>query len=223
MAIKEPAPPLKKLVPEEVFAELKREQQKRRELGQVSWLVVGESGSGKTTLLKTAVRPIFIDSFDPGGTNSIRHELEGDDILVDTQWESPGEDLHAAWEHFRRTFRHRVRSGVFDKIGTYCWDSLSSGAGVLFGWGTKEAEKEPKYDSRTFYGKAQVQLMIHLREVLSLPCDVIVIAHPDNPDKDSSTTRGISGIAPIFIGRQKQPMMLFSEIYYLEKLTPQKD
>ena len=91
-----------------------------------SALVTGETGSGKTFLLRTARFPIHIDSFDPGGTKSLRPWIESGDIIADTRWENEDPYNPSVFKEWMRTTDIRVQQGYFKMFGTYALDSLST-------------------------------------------------------------------------------------------------
>ena len=67
-----PTKPTEKLDITAEFAKLKSMYQEDVQSKTVNILLLGESGSGKTFLMRTAPGPVHIDSFDPGGSTSLR-------------------------------------------------------------------------------------------------------------------------------------------------------
>jgi hypothetical protein len=142
-------------------------------------LLLGESGTGKTYILRTARRPVHIDSFDPGGTKCLRDQIKSGDVIPDVRFEhedfsSP--HVHQEWEDI---FKHRVREGYFDSIGTYAIDSATSWAGAILGKYLKakggKADAVPTFQNHYHYQK--FDLKKYIRMMLALPCDVIMTGH----------------------------------------------
>ena len=106
-----------------------------------SALITGESGSGKTYLLRTARKPVFIDSFDPGGSKGLRKWISRGEIVVDTRWERD-DPLHpTAFDRWEREFNQRYRNGFFDNFGTYCLDSATTWADAAMAKRLKEVNR----------------------------------------------------------------------------------
>jgi len=186
-------------------------------------ILYGDSGYGKTMTAATGIRPVLVDSWDPTGALSIRHWEEEGWVRVDDSWETPSLNRAVDWIRYDRTLRERMRSRIFDSIGTYVLDSITTLSVALLEWGYMEAGKESSSgvpDGRAAYGIAQKELQNLLTRICSLPCDVVVTAHPD---KVIVTDLGVKELTPQFIGRVKSPMALFSEIYYVEVKRTLKD
>lgn len=204
-------PPLPKQNPAEIISGLRAKREESPAGKKTSFLVYGPSGAGKTTLLATAVRPVFIDSFDPSGLDSIRQGIGEGWIIADHQWEQPPDNIANEWSKYERTLRERLRSGLFEEIGTYCLDGMPLLNTSLLAWGETVA---PTSAERSAYLPAQVQLLSLLRRIVTLPCDVIVTTLPyERVDQDTGRTISIT---PAFVGKVQTPTALFSEIYYLE-------
>lgn len=174
-------------------------------------LVYGGMGVGKTNLLKTCRRPILVDSFDPGGTKTIRSEIEEGWIMADVRWED--EDPMAptkitAWD---KVYHQRKRSGLFDKLGTYAIDSATTLAGAAMNEVLKKAGRlgGPPFQQDYLPAMAIVESIV--RDITNLPCDVILIAHED-VDKDEVSGRMFVG--PSFVGKLRGRVpILFDEVY----------
>ena len=109
--------------------ELKALQQKEREnprRKKLHCLLLGDKGAGKTTFLATAPRPILIHSFDPGGTESIQDFIDAGGVFVDTQFERDNLQHPTAYLAWEREFNRLGHSGLFENIGTYAIDSLTT-------------------------------------------------------------------------------------------------
>lgn len=155
-------------------------------------MLLGVKGSRKTSFIKTARKPIFIDSFDPGGTLSIDDFIKdpANECYVDAQYET--EDLRAptAMDAWEREFEGRCKDGFFNSLGTYVLDgyylmmeSLLAKQRKKFGVGaiddmTPESAVKGK-DLRNLYGMFLEANLYWTRRILNLPCNVIMTCHLD--------------------------------------------
>lgn len=175
-------------------------------------LIYGALGTGKTRLLKTARLPVFIDSFDPGGTKTLRTEIEQGIIFADTRWEleSPKNPTVAlAWE---KEYERRKKEGFFNNIGTYAIDSCTTFSDCFANQYLKAKGRTGEFLQQQDYNPIMAAITSAIKDILALPCDVIFLAH-DDVDKDEATGRMFVG--PNFIGkssRGKYPVW-FDEIY----------
>jgi hypothetical protein len=180
-------------------------------------IVYGDKGSGKSTLFKTARKPVFIDSFDPGGTTVLRDEIEKGTIIVDNRWESDDPvhpTMFAAWD---KEFHRRKRDGFFDVFATYGVDSFTT---LSIAAMNEVLRKRGRAGGVPSTGAGEdndyVLQMLYLENALAgmfnLPCDLVVTAHPDS-DKDDTTGRIFIG--PLITGKAKIRIpLLFDEMYY---------
>ena len=72
----------------DIVAEVKKLKEMYASKGRKKYnlLIYGPKGSGKTTLVGTGRKPVFIDSFDPGGSTVLRDEIATGDVVVDESW-----------------------------------------------------------------------------------------------------------------------------------------
>lgn len=153
------------------------------DVGQDSFnlLLTGEPGTGKTSVLTTARKPVLIDSFDPGGTKvkEIRDLIKTGEILADTRWEKDDPDKPFAFKEWERTMKTRLREGLFDELGTYCLDSLTTFADsiMLYQLGKRNAAPgEAPVWEKDYY--PQKTLLLHwMKQLKNLPCDFILTGH----------------------------------------------
>lgn len=179
-------------------------------------LIFGDVGTGKTTLLKTCPKPIHVDSFDPGGTTSIRKQIEEGWIIADVRYEDEDPKDPKALKLYDEILDKRIAEGYFNYFGTYALDSLTTfgDAGLNYilkkngrPGGIPQAGKGSDND----YVKQQSAIEPILRKLLNLPCHVIFIAHPDM--RESDTTK-VKSIGPKVYGQLATKLpLLFSEIY----------
>jgi hypothetical protein len=149
-------------------------------------LLLSEYGAGKTPLLKTARRPVWIDSFDPGGTLGLRKEIKRGEIIADVQYEEDDPFAPSAYKLWRSNFKKRYSSGFFDQIGTYCIDSATTFSAAILAYKMDEPEWKGKATPsragevpmhRRDYNPAKVEMQNYLRKILNLPCDFILTGH----------------------------------------------
>ncbi len=143
-----------------------------------SLLLLGEKGVGKTKLLQTARKPVHIDSFDPGGTHTLRKEIIKGDIIADTQWEHEDPLNPTQYKKWKTTFEYRCQSNYFDNFGTYCLDSSTMWAMTIMNQQLKDANalgQSPKWNRD--YKPQRTEVENSIKKMLSLPCDTILTGH----------------------------------------------
>lgn len=186
---------------------------------KTNFFIYGDKGSGKTTLLTTAPRPILVDSFDDGGTQSIMDEVTQSWILADTRWEKDNPENPQNWVAWLTEMDRRRKEGFFDILGTYAIDSLTmlqqlSMNYVLKQKGRKDGIPETGKGKDNDYVVSQTGIERIINSVLDLPCNVIITAHPDFT-KDEDTK--IKFIGPAVTGQLKVRLpLMFSEFYYMK-------
>ncbi len=180
-------------------------------------LVYGQKGSGKTTLFSTCRKPVFIDSFDPGGTIVLRDEIEAGDIIIDTRWENEDPRSPIVWDEWERTFRERLRGGFLDAFATYGVDSFTTMSqaamnSVLKSRGRAGGVPQTGSGSDNDYVGQMLKLENALALMFSIPCDLLLICHPES-EKDEIT--GSVTIGPMITGKAKIRIpLLFDELYF---------
>lgn len=181
-------------------------------------MVYSDKGGGKTTLITTGRKPIFIDSFDPGGTKSIKTEIDRGDVIADIRWECDSPDEPHVWIDWLAEMDRRRKEGFFECIGTYALDSLTtlqmaSMAHVL----RRKNRKDwiPKIEQRggdNDYVLSQVPLQRAVEMILGFPCDCIFTAHPDLREDEGTKKQWIG---PLLSGNLAVRLpLLFDEVYY---------
>lgn len=141
-------------------------------------LLLGKYGTGKTFLLRTARKPVFIDSFDPGGTKGLRKWIESGDIVVDTRWEREDPMNPSTFSAWYPTFNARREAGFFDGFGTYCLDSSTTWAQAILGAYLKKkggVTAPPNYKDHYHY--QMLDIRAYVKKILDLPCDSIITGH----------------------------------------------
>lgn len=174
-------------------------------------LVYGPMGTGKTRLITTCRRPIMVHSFDPGGTKTIRDEIKEGWIMADTRYELEDAEKPSAFAAWDKEYDRLKQGGIFAQLGTYVIDSASTWSASAMNVTLKKAGRAGGTPQQNDYLPTMVMLESAIKDICSLPCDVLLIAHED-VDKDEGSGRMMIG--PSFIGKLKQRIpILFDEIY----------
>jgi hypothetical protein len=147
-------------------------------------LLLGEMGTGKTFLLRTCRKPIWIDSFDPGGTKCLRKWIEKGEIIADTQYENEDPFNPTAYKLWRSNFKKRYAANFFDGLGTYVIDSSTTFAAAIMNWqlsggdetnSTDRSGTAPKWSKD--YTPQKIELQNYISKALNVPCDFILTGH----------------------------------------------
>lgn len=175
-------------------------------------LIYGPMGSGKTNITRTCRGPVLIHSFDPGGTKTVRDEIEAGKIFADTSFEVEDPFKPSAFVSWDKTYHRLKQGGMFDKIGTFVIDSATTWASAAMNEVLKRAGRAGSQPFQQDYLPAMVLIENAIKDLTSLPCDCILLAHED-ADKDEAS--GKMFVGPLFVGKLKYRIpVLFDEIYY---------
>jgi len=164
-----------------VRAELDRVRQLYHENAKINnsynLLVYGEKGTGKTRLAKTCRRPILLHSFDPGGTKTIRKEIDEGWIIADTQYEHEDARKPSAYRKWEKQFDSLRRSNFFDNVGTFYLDSITTWADALLNEVLKQKGRIGMTPQLQEYMIQQTTMKDILKIITMLPCDCVLTGH----------------------------------------------
>ncbi len=175
-------------------------------------LVYGPMGSGKTNLVRTCRGPVLIHSFDPGGTKTVRDEIEAGHVFADTRYEDEDPLKPTAFENWDREYHRLKNGGLFDKIGTFVIDSATTWSSAAMNVVLKRAGRLGSQPFQQDYLPAMVLIENAIKDMTTLPCDCLLLCHED-ADKDEAS--GKMFVGPLFVGKLKYRVpILFDEVYY---------
>lgn len=149
-------------------------------------IIYGAKGSGKTTTACTGRKPIYVDSFDPGGltVKRIQEDISSGNIIPNTSWEkmSLQSDVSTITK-WLDAMKSREAGGLFNNIGTYILDGGSLFAEFLMrsviALDTRNktaASAAPVAQLQNYY-PFQQRIVNIMKGFSHLPCDVIVTFH----------------------------------------------
>lgn len=174
-------------------------------------LVYGGMGSGKTHLLLTARRPILHISFDPGGSKTLRDEIEQGWIISDTRFEEEDPKKPKVAELWDKEYEKWKLGGLFNSIGTLAVDSGTTWASAIMNLTLKRAGRTAGTPQQNDYLPTMSVMENMVKDMCTLPCDFVFICHEDM-DKDEAS--GKMYIGPLLIGKLRYRIpLLFDEIY----------
>jgi len=197
----------------DIRAELKKIEDIYNLTGRVKYgkfLIYGPVGTGKTRLASTCPKPVLVHSFDPGGTTTIRDHV-GHGITIDDSFEAENNNKPTQWQRWVQVTDRMQVSGMFDGIGTYVLDSLTT-------WSDAAMNEVLRLDGRPGqaiqlqdYNSQYVKILSMLKVLNTLPCHVLVTAHIEMT-QDEVTGRIISSLLATGKMKTKIPL-LFSEMF----------
>lgn len=179
-------------------------------------LVYGDSGTGKTYLSRTCRRPVLVHSFDSGGTKTVRDCIEEGWMVVDNRYETEDPKNPTAWVLWEKEYFKAKKSGLFEIFGTLVIDSATTMNQAIMNAVMKKGghaggipvtgEKGKDND----YVLQMTWLENAIKDLFSLPCDVIFTAHPDITTDEQKKMF----IGPLLTGQSKIRIpLMFDEMY----------
>jgi hypothetical protein len=201
------------------FLEVKKrvdEIRSRYEIGSsqtVNMLVIGDYGTGKTQLAATCPTPVFIDSFDPGGTKTraLQPAIKKGDIIVEDKWEKDSWKDPWAFREWEKEMESRMREDFFNAFSWYILDSCTKWAFSLMYEILKKGGRAGKGPQIQDYLVQQLTAADWLGQLMDLPCNVMVTGHIA-VDKDEVTGKMETGL--LMWGKLAQQVpLVFDEKY----------
>ncbi len=186
----------------------------------VRLILFGDIGVGKTKFLETCPRPIHVDEFDQGGTKSIRGAINEGWIVADTRFENEDPRNPSVLELYDKTYVQRKREGYFDYFGTYCLDGFR----MFFASGMNAILKRRKRGDwipevgrgkDNDYVASQALIEPIIRDILNLPCNVVITCHLDLSVDETNPNKTFIG--PQISGQlQGRLMSIVDEVWCLQ-------
>ena len=185
----------------------------------LQFLIYGPSGSGKTYSLRTAKTPLWIDSFDPGGSTALNDMVQDGRAVVISEYENEDAKHPTAFALWDSNFDKLEKAKVFDNVGTYVLDSATTWAQAALNEVMRKSARAGGVPQQNDWYPQMVLMEAAIKRIMSLPCDVVFICH-DDVMKDEITGKVMR--SPLLTGKaRKRIPLLFSEIYYADvKRTP---
>jgi hypothetical protein len=190
-------------------------------------LLLGIKGYGKTTVVATARKPIWICSFDPGGTLTIRDEMKAGGIFADTRYEKENLRSPTAFNMWEKDFVEMEKNGFFNQLGTYVIDGgylwmesllakqrLSFHGPIVNDVLTSDQLKGK--DLRNLFGYFLEANLHWTRRLLNIPCNVIFTCHIDKYTDPLTGETETSLLCPGQKSVERVPIP-FPEVWVLRK------
>ena len=174
-------------------------------------IVAGDMGTGKTRLLGTAPGPVLVHSFDPGGLKVLRPEIDKGIVIPDVRYEDEDPKHPTVFQLWEKEFEKLRKEGVFNEIGTFAIDSVTTFADALM---NEILRKQGRPGGVPYQQDYLLQINVmrdYMKIFTTLPCNVVLTAHLD-PVKDEVTGKVKMDI--LVTGKLKVKIpLLFDEIY----------
>jgi len=183
-----------------------------------NFLVYGHMGTGKTHLLQTCPKPVFVQSFDPGGCTTIRAAIEAGDIIVDNRYEHEDPDNPKVYKLWERETRELLKTDFFRANGIKTWaiDGMTNFMDCMLLWCQAQtvAKKstlggKPEWDD---YSLLYREMRDNLMVITTAPVYVICTGHIDTKENEVSGKSEASLMVPARRLRVNVPAM-FDEVY----------
>lgn len=184
-------------------------------------LIYGDFGTGKTYMLQNCPKPVYIHSFDPGGTKTLRNKINDPNVPIyaDTSFEiTEGRDKAQAYYDWDKEFKRLNREGFFENVGTFVIDSITTMSAAILEAASRVNDKNnPIRGLDVMVAQLrdyQVQMAVIeyiVAECTSLPCHFIMTGHIDMK-QDEVSGQLVTG--PMITGKLAQKIpLLFDEVY----------
>ncbi len=141
-------------------------------------LIIGQQGDGKTQLVETCPGPILIDSFDPGGTETIRDMIEEEGkILCNPEYENDNPKRPFVFKKWFDATAKLERDKFFESIGTYVIDSGTRWAESLLNKIVADDGRAGQNPQIQDYGEQNNTARDCLETLAKLPCNFVMTFH----------------------------------------------
>jgi hypothetical protein len=159
---------------------------------------------------------VHIDSFDPGGTLSVREEVKRGNIVVDNSFEEEDPFHPTAFTKWEKIFKERIRNKYFESFAVYVLDSATWWLDSMLNAtldSRKAAGEVPEWNKD--YHPQKIAVRNYLRLAMALPCHFILTCHLE-PLKDKEGN--VIHWRPMFTGKGAVVVpTLFDEIWRMKR------
>ena len=158
-------------------------------------LIYGEVGTGKSTILSTCRLPLYVMSFDPGGTKikCLETLSAAGNAILDDSCEREDSKSPVAFRTFDRIFNDLEKSKAFESLGTFAIDSLTTMADAAMNFILQREGRPGTTPQIQDYLVQQTLLKQVFRKCCNLPCDFVLTGHIDTM-RDEVTGRIITSL-----------------------------
>lgn len=179
----------------------------------VNTLIYGPFGSGKTHAAFTARQPIYMQSFDPNGSElpHVRKMVAEGRAIVNRECEIEDDRRPVALDKFVANFDAMKKAKAFDFIGTYVVDSLTFFCDAVMNKALAEAGRQGTHPQIQDYGRLKALIKRIMANCCTLPCDFVLTGHISTL-KDEVTMETITSLLTIGNNNQIIPAY-FDEVY----------
>ena len=187
-------------------------------------LVVSVKGVGKTYLIKTMPKPVFVFSFDPGGTDTLIKEKKEGSVIIET-YETDDFSKPHAYMNFQKDINEMGSTGFLKEFASVCFDSLTLLQSIMVSHlmkvngrlGPTTGLMNPTEHGMRIqdWGTILTLMRMHITQLHSLPCHTLMTGHVE---KKLDEIKG-GFVRQLSLGGASKnhiPYMT-SEVYYLLK------
>lgn len=177
----------------------------------VNTMLYGSMGTGKTTALRTAVKPVLIHSFDPGGSKVLSKEIEKGEIVVDSRYEQEDARQPSVYRQWETNFNKLKRDKIFESVGTYALDSITLFSESMMNEILRRNGRAGTTPQLQDYMVQITTIKQYIAIIANLPCHTVICGHVE-ADKDELTGRMLTSIMVTGKLKERLPILL-DEIY----------
>ena len=145
----------------------------------VNLMLYGDSGTGKSHFLSTCRCPLYVFSFDPGGTKlpPLQQMVLDGRAILDTQYELENMQNPTAFNLFDKTCDELDKNNVWGEVATVAIDSLTTMEQAVMYQILKKAGRPGTTPQQADYMTCQGLVTQIIKKFCSLPCDFVLIGH----------------------------------------------